>query len=143
FDPSPRFKPSVDRVVQRIRVLRLYAPTELTKLYEARAKRLGADAPKDPPAVVAQDDWHERLAGINRRMMRDAFREMAGKHTSAPGYDPLMKGALTSLLITIDTQSLAETFKGLGNQEEVARFRDYLRQIQQNLEQRRTPMTEF
>src|SRR5690606_3867296 len=99
-DPRSPYREQADRIAQRVRVLRIYAPARLNELYLTRAKRLGEENP-EPPIAIGADTWIERLKGVRVEMLNDGLQNAATRHVTAPGYQPLMLGAIDALRIMI------------------------------------------
>jgi len=148
YEEEGSYQDQLRQVAQHIRILGLYAPQVLESLYEARAKRLAAeaeqDADADPDDEAGEDDaegvadplaerpqiehehWSKRLEGVDQPMLEQALLWSARKHVDRGGYTPMMLGAVEGLITLLETEGLEETFPGLADAEKVRTFRQHL-----------------
>ena len=144
YEEAGTYKQDLRRVALHIRVLGLYAPEVLEKLYDARAERLAAaakddgeaandDAPADNEAErepqrpqLEHDSWTQRLQGVNQSMLEQALLWSARKHVDRGGYKPMMLGAVEGLTTLMDTTGVEGTFPGFGDAGKVNTFRQHL-----------------
>jgi len=148
YEEEGSYQDQLRQVAQHIRILGLYAPQVLESLYEARAKRLAAeaaqDADADPDDEAGEDDaegvadplaerpqiehehWSKRLEGVDQPMLEQALLWSARKHVDRGGYTPMMLGAVEGLITLLETEGLEQTFPGLADAEKVRTFRQHL-----------------
>lgn len=150
FDDYATYREQTKQAGRHLRVLQLYAPEELEKLYRARLERREKaeaeakaqqqaageaveaeeedDAETDPlaPLNVDHESWQTRLKGVEPAMLRQTLHQAAREHINSNGYTPLMQGAVESLLVLVRTDALAQTFPSFQNQAAMQEFRNYL-----------------
>jgi len=148
YEEEGSYQDQLRQVAQHIRILGLYAPQVLESLYEARAKRLAAeaaqDADADPDDEAGEDDaegvadplaerpqiehehWSKRLEGVDQPMLEQALLWSARKHVDRGGYTPMMLGAVEGLITLLETEGLEQTFPGLADAEKLRTFRQHL-----------------
>ncbi|MFZ4574927.1 MAG: S41 family peptidase, partial [Phycisphaerales bacterium] len=112
FEESGKYHADVERLGQRLAMLRLYAPRKLYDLRLERLKTLG-EASKMPPYNSLGDDFRQKLTGIDRVMLIRALAYSA-KHVEQPKLNDLIIGGLESIRTLTTTNLLAETFPKLG-----------------------------
>lgn len=136
FEKTNIYQDQVDQASQHVRVLQLYAPDTLTRLYDERAKRNG-DEPKtdDGPVQPEAEGWQSRLRGVRLAMLHQTLRYAKRKHVARQSYTPLIRGAIDSLIVMLDTQGLDETFPSFKNEANVKQFRDYLARLSASLKE--------
>ncbi len=136
FETSNTYQDEVDQASRHIRVLQLYAPKRLQQLYNERAERR-AD-PDDPEPEITDleiEDWQSRLKGVRDSMLRQTIRYASRKHVAQQGLTPLMRGAVDSLIVMLDTRGLDESFPAFNDGQTVKQFRDYLVRLSASLKE--------
>jgi carboxyl-terminal processing protease len=160
YDDFATYREAVRRAERHARLLRLYAPLEFKRLFDERIKRMAVvkeeidkdkenennnkspDNEKPPEAKKENDDaiepdqekWQTRLKGVELPMLQLSLRKAMREHVSNPGYGPLLRGAIDAALVLSESEPLAVTFPGLGQPENVAKFRDGLLAIRRDVE---------
>ena len=142
YEQDARYRPDTKRIGSHLRLLALYHPESLRALQAARAKRVGKEdelnraRPEDEP-------WQDRLSGINTEMLRESIQTASERHIDHDGYPQLLAGAIEPLLILLDTPSLAETFPGMAQADQVADFRASLEEAKAELADPKLKLTQF
>ncbi len=134
FNDPARYRDQIKRATQHLRVLRLYAPEQLKKLYTERAKRLGKE--KTTPLHFDDESWEQKLSGIRLSMLRQTLAQAARRHVGDQGYDPLVRGAIENIITLIDTRGLEQTFASLENAKLRDKFRSRIIELRKSLDQR-------
>ncbi len=138
YDDFATYHDRVKVAARHVRVLRMYAPQQLQRLYAARAKRLGKD---EPPAIPQEEEtWEEKLDGIEMPMLRQVLAQTVRRHVDNPSYVPMLRSAIENLQIMANTQGLDDTFPDLGDKVRLARFREHLGKLQDELSRTRRPI---
>ncbi len=134
FDDRAHYRDQMRQTERHVRLLRLYAPETLKKLYTARAQRLEKDDTEPPQ--FDDETWEQRLDGVRLTMFWQSLVHAAHKHVESSGYNPLLRGAVDALDTLTRTPSLELTFDGLADAENVRLFRRGLDEIRQDLDGR-------
>lgn len=136
FEASNTYQDEVDQAAKHIRVLQLYAPNKLEELYNERARRRGDEvSDNDSTVKLETEDWQTRLKDIRESMLRQTIRFAARKHVAKRGLTPMIRGAVDSLIVMLDTKGLEESFESFNKKDDVARFRDYLARLSASLQE--------
>ena len=137
-DDFASYRPHVNRAARHVRALRIYAPNTLEKLYAARAERMG----EDKPATQHQDKqpWHERFEGVKLSMFRQTLAQSVRRHVSDTPYVALLSSSLDALLVTAETQGLAETFSSFEDPDLLDEFCQSIRDLRDEIQSRDKPM---
>ena len=138
YDDYATYRDRVKTAARHVRVLRMYAPQQLQRLYAARAKRLGKDDPAD--LQVEEETWQEKLEGIELSMLRQVLAQTVRRHVSNPSYIPMIRSAVENLQIIAKTQGLDDTFPAFTDKVRLGRFRHDLQQMQDELAKRKDPI---
>ncbi|QDU33853.1 Carboxy-terminal processing protease CtpB precursor [Poriferisphaera corsica] len=140
FENQNIYTDQIKNAEAHVRVLQLYTPQQLQNLYQARAERRakekGEDAPE--PIDIEIDSWKSKLKNVNSIMLRDSLRQAVSRHIDrnqpgSNGYTSLLRGGVKNLLTLLNTKALKSEFKGLNNQPQVDKFKTYLTQVQDRL----------
>ena len=131
YEQTKDYQDDVKRVARHVRVLQLYVPDELERLYTARAERLARERGLDEPEPVdlEGDLWTDRLRSIHMPMLRQTLRRAALAHVENEGYLKLVSGGIDNLLVLMNTPALAKTFPSLGDPAKVAPLHQHLNQV--------------
>ncbi len=135
FEASNTYQDEVDQAAKHIRVLQLYAPNKLESLYDDRAIRRGDKDNGEDTVKLEIEDWQSRLKGVRLSMLRQTIRYAARKHVARQDLAPLIRGAIDSLIVMLDTKGLEESFPAFGNEADLGRFRDYLARLSASLQE--------
>lgn len=128
FDEAGTFKDDVDRLGDRLTMIRMYAPERLWELRNARRLAEGLDAL--PPYNPYGDDYVAKLQGVTSTAVRTAIQRAAQMHVGRETRDnpdgvtmnDLLLGGIESVRTMATTSDLATTFPGLGNASRRNRF---------------------
>ena len=161
YDDYATYRNDVKRVAKHVQVLQLYVPNKLRELYEAqaarRAERKKADEAKDAaeggeqaaaaegdaakpegkeaePPIIETDAWQTRLKDVDTSMLRQTLAQAARQHVETAGYAPLVRGALDSLLVMLDTPDLAAEFPSFNNADALEKYRTRLQELRKTVE---------
>ena len=156
FDDRSTFRAQMQQVNRHVRILRLYAPTELQKLITQRRDRLAKRAAATQPAPIAgapgattqpaaktgdkekdkknaelamdkdKETWAEKLDGVDMTILRAALSQASRMHVASKGLLPLMRGAFDSLTVLLDTKGLEATFPRFKDEKAVAELRAFI-----------------
>jgi carboxyl-terminal processing protease len=135
YEEKNTYQDQVDRARSHVRVLQMYAPKLLDKLYDKRAKRNGEDVAEEDDDPVELEDWQSRLKGIQIQMLRQTLNFAKRKHIDRQGYTPMIRGAVDAMALLLDTNGLDESFPSLENKTNVKLFRDYLARLSASLQE--------
>lgn len=117
-EESGDFKTDMERLNQRLTMLRLYVPQQLWELRRDRA--LKEDATKPFPAFnPVGTGFQERLAGIDDRMILRAFMKTT-EHVDRVPMTTVVGGAIEAVKTMVTTTDLKAAFAGLNDAEKVA-----------------------
>lgn len=124
FEESGRYRDDVERLGQRLAMIRLYAPKRLYDLRFDRMKALGEES-KMAPYNSLGDDFREKLAGIDQIMLMRAIAYSI-RHVERPKINDILIGGLDNMKTMITTSMLREVFPGLGDEDAVNRMNRFL-----------------
>jgi carboxyl-terminal processing protease len=117
-------KKAAERQARRLAMIRLYAPE---KFWEHRNRRQLLEKPEPLPKFkAANDDFRQRLRGVDERMVVGATLIAARNHIDQSGVKPLIQGGLEALRTFATTTDLKEAFPKLGDE---AATREFLRVV--------------
>ncbi len=139
FDYDSPYRTPMRLCERRVRLLRMYDPTELMRLYRLRAQRLASAAgkkgattqPLEP--VLGSETWQQQLTGVDLTTFEQAMSLAAHRHVSGGGYKPVLLGAINALQAVAETTALSQTFAGLRDHAKVALFDQALAKLQQQV----------
>jgi len=150
FDDSSLHSAQVKKLERQLRLIRFYAPDDLQRMYDDRAKRLkaakrpepekkddakdnGKKVEEDEPVKVTREPWEQRLKGVQMSMFRQTISRAAHQHIENPGYTPLINGAIDAVDIMAETKALEASFPKMKDAGLVKKFRDGLGTIKADL----------
>ena len=134
FDDHATFTVELKRVARRVRLLRMYAPDVLFKLYEDHAARHGDEPPK--PWPDEEEHWRKELDEINLAMLHRAINFGVEQYVAEASYRRMLIGGADALLAMLETKGLETTFEGLGDQHKRLAFADHLETMKQEADER-------
>jgi carboxyl-terminal processing protease len=118
------YKDDMERLNQRLTMLRLYVPEQLWELRKQRA--LKDDAQKPFPAFNPIGmGYEQRLAGIDDRMVLRALLKTT-EHVDKVPLSTVVAGGLRAVRTMATTTDLAQVFAGLKNADAVTGFVEFL-----------------
>ena len=139
YDPSGIYKEDVDRLSDRLAMIRMYTPQRLWEIRNQR--RIDEELDPLPPYNAFGDDFHEKLAGINSITVRTAIQRAADqhvgrktrKHPEGVTMNDLILSGLDAVETMATTTDLAEAFDGLANQKHRDAFLDVIHQQKEKI----------
>jgi carboxyl-terminal processing protease len=120
------YREDINRLGQRLAMIRLYAPKKFRDLVAEHRDRHGDDAP--PPYNPYGDSFEEKLEPITARAVERSLQHAAFKHVdmaSQGAMGPMLVSGLTAVETLVTTGELAEVLPGLTDErarEEFLRF---------------------
>ncbi len=134
FEDRTTYRSDAKNAERQVRLLRLYAPDELKRLYAEQARRMGKEEPE--PLSLGSETWEQTLSGIDISLLRQALAHAARRHVTNTGYSPLVMGAIESISAITVNPALAVTFPSLGDAQKVQAFRTGLDALAKDLKSR-------
>ncbi|TVQ75081.1 MAG: S41 family peptidase [Phycisphaeraceae bacterium] len=131
-DPDERFKEDERRLWTRITLMRLYVPDRLHEMRSARRVAEGESAL--PPYNSTGEDWRQRWAGIDDRMVINALGRAARDHVERVPVLTILQGGLNRVRTFVTTSDLSGALPSLGDERAVQRFVRELDEIDAVLE---------
>lgn len=126
FEEDARYKPDLERITRRLTMLRMYVPERLHEMRSEQRVAEGEDAL--PPFNVLGEDWHERLADVERSMVLRAVNRADSGHVEDADMATLLISGLQSVRTLATTTDLVDAFPGLADRGSVKRFTDEIDQ---------------
>lgn len=120
FEEDARYKPDLERITKRLTMLRMYVPERLHDMRSAQREEDGEDPL--PPYNDLGEDWHEKLAGVERSMVVRAINRADSGHVEDADMASLLISGLESVKTLATTSDLVEAFPGLANRKDVGEF---------------------
>lgn len=120
FDPSGAYKDDVERLTDRLTMIRMYAPE---RLWELRNKRRIDEGLEALPAYNPYgDDYHVKLRGVTSTAVRTAIQRAAQQHVGRETRDnpdgitmnTLLLGGLEAVRTMATTTDLDRAFPSIG-----------------------------
>ncbi len=121
------YREDVDRLGQRLSMIRLYAPEKFRELVAIHRERHGEDAP--PPYNAYGDTYQEKLELISPRAVERALQHAAFKHVdlaSKGAMGPMLIAGLNSVETLVTTGELGEILPGLADAKARGEFLGFL-----------------
>jgi carboxyl-terminal processing protease len=119
YDIAGTYRPDVNRLNQRLSMVRFYAPQ---RLWEQRNTRLLEMGEKPlPPYNPVGDDFRERLRGVDATLVLRALA-FTPRHVDGPRLNAVVTSGLDALASMATTRDLAIAFPKLTDQAAVDRF---------------------
>lgn len=113
-------KKAAERQARRLAMIRLYAPE---KFWEHRNRRQLLEKSEPLPKFKgANDDFRQRLRGVDERMTVRAIMTAAVNHIEQTGIKPLLQGGLDALRTFTTTTDLKDAFPKLGDEAATREF---------------------
>jgi len=128
FDQAGTYKADVERLGDRLTMIRMYAPERLWSLRNERRLQEGLDAL--PAYNPYGDDYIAKLQGVSSGAVRSAIQRAAQQHVgretrenpNGVTMNNLLLGGLDAVRTMATTTDLSDTFPGLGNASRRNRF---------------------
>ena len=139
--PELSFRKDEARLRDRIEMLRMYVPERLHDMQDARRQAMGEDAL--PAYNGLGDDWHERLAGIDPQMVKQAMGFGADRHVDHRDAAAMMNAGLDRVRTLVTTHDLAGALPSLGDDAKVNTFLNELNEISAKVDKRGPAMGRY
>lgn len=114
FDVEQTYKADVDRQLQRLAMIRLYAPERLWKI--RNDDRLANGEKPLPPYNALGDDFRQKLKGVDGRLLQEALFRSSRLNVQGVGMGPMLEGGIKALRVMASTPDLYPIFPGLANE---------------------------
>lgn len=119
MDIEGTYRTDVERLNQRLNMVRFYAPHRLWEQRDARLKAMG-EKPL-PPYNPVGDNFRDRLKGVDSTLVIRALA-YAPRHVEGADLRELLTSGLDALILMAQTPDLAEAFPKLNDKDAVAKF---------------------
>jgi carboxyl-terminal processing protease len=133
YEVETRYKPDMQRLARRTRLIAVYAPKTL---FDMRKALLEQDKdPSDPatsqPSTMDEDPgnftrWQDYVENISIDMMKDAIGRSVDDWVQETTYDTLINGGVEALRLFLTTPELRKEFPGLNDPSYRKTFDDAL-----------------
>ncbi|MEC9374606.1 MAG: S41 family peptidase, partial [Planctomycetota bacterium] len=130
FEEQGRYRRDIERVSQRLTMLRLYVPRRLHDMRNEARLEIGED--ELPPFNEIGEDWSEKLDGITARMVMRAMLTAQKDHVDGADLGAMLTGGLSWLRTMATTPDLVDAFPRLRDQD---RVRDFTRAIDARIDE--------
>lgn len=120
YEGQEKYKQEVQRLLQRRVMLALYTPELLHRMVSEQRVAKGEDPL--PPYNDLASDWREKLRGIGERTVIYPITYASRFHVDEVEPADLLLGGLRAVKTMLRTPELRDTFPGLKDEAEVARF---------------------
>ncbi len=139
YEESGRFKKDADRLNQRLALIQLYAPA---RLWQMRNDRRVADGESAlPPYNAAADDYHTKIAGSSKQIIRQALSQAEAQHVeSVPLRDMILAG-LDAVEVLATTHDLDGAFPEMSSPAHVEAFLHALATERERVQTLKSPAT--
>jgi len=107
------YETDVDRLNERLAMVRLYAPERFWELRNARRELEGEDPL--PPYNPTGDSYEQKVEPIQRRMIERAIQLAAFRHVEGRTLREMLIGGLDSVETFVTTEDLKLAFPGLAD----------------------------
>jgi C-terminal peptidase prc len=124
FETDGRYKADVQRLGNRLTMLRLYVPEQLHEMRNDR--RVEQELDPLPPYNPLADDWRGRLAGIDQTMVIRALTRAESAHVDGADMAQMLVAGLYAIETMVTTSDLKAAFPGLADERSVQSFVDRL-----------------
>ncbi|MEM7756077.1 MAG: S41 family peptidase [Planctomycetota bacterium] len=115
LDDDRAYESDVDRLNERLAMIRLYAPERFWQLRNERRLIEGED--ELPPYNATGDSFEGKVRPITRRMVERAVQLAAFRHVEGRSLRDMLIGGLESVETFVTTEDLADAFSGLKDEE--------------------------
>ncbi len=149
YDPNGDYKDDVDRMTDRLTMIRMYAPERLWEIRNQRRLDEGLDAL--PSYNAFGDDFHEKLAGINSITVRTAIQRAADqhvgrqtrKHPQGVTMNDLILSGLDAVQTMATTTDLSVVFPDLKNARKRQAFLDVIESEREKIADKQHPASGY
>ncbi|MEM1185106.1 MAG: S41 family peptidase [Planctomycetota bacterium] len=119
------YEADVDRLNERLAMIRLYAPERFWELRNERRVLEGED--ELPPYNPTGDSFESKVRPITRRMVERAIQLSAFRHVESKTLREMLIGGLESIETFVTTEDLESTFDGLEDEDAKRTFLNAIR----------------
>lgn len=140
-EESYRYRDKMRDAARHVRVLRLYAPVQLQKLYEQRSQRRDTEVPFTFKA--GSETWEDRLQGVKLSMLRQTLAQISRRHVNDVGYAQLLDSSMDAMTVLAETIGLEQIFPALKDPHRRAKFSEGIASLHHELTQLDKPMSFF
>ncbi len=119
-EPDERYKGDDRRLWTRITLLRQYVPERLHEMRSTMRVAEGEDPL--PPYNDNGENWREKWAGVNDRMVIAALMRAARDHVERVPVLTILQGGLNRVRTFVTTTDLSDAMPSLGDEQAVGRF---------------------
>lgn len=131
LDSQRAYEDDVDRLNERLSMIRLYNPE---RFWELRNERRLLDGEDPLPAYnPTGDSYEDKIRPISRRMVERAVQLAAFRHVEGTGLREMLISGLESVETFATTTDLREAFSGLGAEEARENFLSAIRARKERL----------
>lgn len=119
MDVEGTYRADVERLNQRLGMVRFYAPHRLWEQRDARLRAMG-EKPL-PPYNPVGDDFRDRLKGVDPQLIIRALM-YAPRHVDGADLRELLASGLNALVLMAQTPDLSDAFPKIADKDAVTRF---------------------
>lgn len=132
YEVSTRYKPEMQRLARRTRLLAVYTPKTLFEMRKALLEQQKLNDPATKPEKPAEPEkepeaptftrWQDYTEKITVDMMRRAIENSQENWVEKTSYEQMVKGGVEALRLFLTTPELAREFTGLADDASRANF---------------------
>jgi carboxyl-terminal processing protease len=121
YEIDTRYKPDMQRLGRRIRLLAMYTPKTLFEMRKAYLEKMEKETTTAPATQNAAEDstnfpkWQDQVEGIKLDMANDAIDRARNDWVEVTSYETLLKGGVEALRLFLTTPELSKEFPGLAD----------------------------
>jgi carboxyl-terminal processing protease len=122
FEMSTKYKPDMQRLARRTRLIALYTPAKFYEMRKALIAKQEKEKPadgKEPPEDTTPatfPKWEDHVKGITPDMLEDACDKAVADWVEKTSYAKLMEGGAASLRLFLSTPELYGEFPNLKDE---------------------------
>ncbi|MCC6427001.1 MAG: S41 family peptidase [Phycisphaerales bacterium] len=131
LDQKGRYEDDVQRLNQRLEMLRLYAPKRLWELRIAQLKNEGVAEEKLPPYNGKGADFHGKLKAVTMEMVVGAVHRAATQGVERIAWQKVLANAVRSVRMLAEMGDMQGTFEGLADPVARTQFIDAMKQAEE------------
>lgn len=112
-EESQQYLPALERLGQRLQIVRNYAPEKYWSMRNDR--RLAEELDALPPYNPTGDSYRDRLRGVDHVLTSRAIVRAQQRHVDSPSVASLLAGGFDGVTTLLSTDDVWETFPGLAD----------------------------